>query len=104
MDMKSRVHLIADEELMRSSIPRQGIVEISTHDDQTFREHVRSVRGTPQNPMTTEEVEEKALDLLLPVQGAERSQQIMNRVRELDSLASVRELAALLRTAGTGKK
>jgi 2-methylcitrate dehydratase PrpD len=99
LQMKSRVQLVPDEELMRSSIPRQGIVEIITHEGQTFREHVRSVRGTPQNPMTSEEVEEKALDLLLPVQGPKRAQKIIDKVRELESLATIRELVALLRTA-----
>jgi 2-methylcitrate dehydratase PrpD len=99
LQMKSRVELVPDEELMRSSIPRQGIVEIITHEGQTFREHVRSVRGTPQNPMTAEDVEEKALDLLRPGQGPERAQKIIEKVRELESLATLRELAALLRKA-----
>ena len=99
LDMKARVRLVADEDLMRASIPRQGIVEITLDNGQTFRQHVQSVRGTPQNPMTTEEVEEKALDLLVPVQGSERSQRIIKRLRELEALASVRELALLLRKA-----
>ncbi len=34
-----------------------------------FREHVVSVRGTPENPMSTEEVEEKAMHLMAPVLG-----------------------------------
>src|SRR3989338_2604109 len=77
--MKSRVELVADEELMRSPIPRQGIVEVSTKSGETFREHVTSVRGTPQNPMTTEDVETKALELLAPVLGDQRSLEVMEK-------------------------
>ena len=95
--IKSRVELVADEELMRSPIPRQGIVEVSTKSGETFREHVTSVRGTPQNPMTTEDVETKALELLAPVLGDQRSLEVMEKIRALESLPSVRDLMSLLR-------
>ena len=95
--IKSRVELVADEELMRSPIPRQGIVEVSTKSGETFREHVTSVRGTPQNPMTTEDVETKALELLAPVLGDQRSQEVMETIRALESLPNVRDLMSLLR-------
>ncbi|MBI2209165.1 MAG: MmgE/PrpD family protein [Deltaproteobacteria bacterium] len=96
--MKSRVELVPDEELMRSPIPRQGIVEVVTQSGERLREHVTSVRGTPQNPMTTEDVEKKALELLLLVLDEQRSRQVIEKIRALESLPSVRDLTGLLRS------
>lgn len=58
-----------DASLSHAQIPRQRIVEVTTQSGETFREHVESVRGTPENPMSTEEVEEKAMHLMAPVLG-----------------------------------
>lgn len=98
--LKSRIELVADEELARAAIPRQGIVEITTESGETFREHVVSVRGTPQNPMTTEEVEKKALELLAPVLGDQRSREVIEKIRALESLSSIRDLTSLLTSPG----
>jgi 2-methylcitrate dehydratase PrpD len=95
--MKSKVELVADEELARSSIPRQGIVEITTESGATLREHVTSVRGTPQNPMTTAEVETKALDLLVAALGDQRSRELIEKIRDLESLPAIGDLTSLLK-------
>ncbi|HXG51165.1 MAG TPA: MmgE/PrpD family protein [candidate division Zixibacteria bacterium] len=97
--LKARVRLVPDEELMRSPIPRQAIVEIATRDGRLLREHVVSVRGTPQNPMSNEEVEEKALDLMGPVYGAERAREIVERAQRLDEAGSVLDFVSLVRAA-----
>lgn len=69
VEMKARVELVPDASLSHAQIPRQRIVEVTTQSGETFREHVESVRGTPENPMSTEEVEEKAMHLMAPVLG-----------------------------------
>jgi len=97
LEIKSRVELVPDEDLIKSPIPRQGIVEITTQSGETLREHVKSVRGTPQNPMSTEEVETKALDLLISVLGEQRSHDLISKIRDLESLNSVRDLTHLLK-------
>lgn len=96
-EMKAKVELFPDEALMQASVPRQGIVEITMEGGENFREHVVSVRGTPDNPMTTEEVEKKALELMTPVLGEQRSQEVISKIRNLESLPNVHDLAALLK-------
>ena len=54
---------------------RQAIVEIDLADGDTVRHHAKAVRGTPDNPMTTPEIEAKARDLVTPIIGAERAEQ-----------------------------
>lgn len=97
LEMKTRIELLPDEGLSQADIPRQGIVEVTTQSGETFREHVVSSRGTPGNPMSNEEVEEKARELMVPILGEERSRDVLNRLQALESLPSVRELASLLR-------
>lgn len=95
--MKERVDLIPDQSLSQAQIPRQGIVEVTTQSGENFREHVVSARGTPDNPMSTEEVEKKALHLMAPVLGAAQAEDLVAKISRLESLATARELGSLLK-------
>jgi len=59
---------------------RAGTVIASTRDGQRLRAHVADVRGTAQNPMTQDEVEAKAVDLLEPVLGKQQALELIARV------------------------
>jgi 2-methylcitrate dehydratase PrpD len=93
---RQRIELIPSAELTAAVPARQAIVEIETSAGARLRHHAKAVRGTPENPMTDEEVEAKALDLIRPIIGAERSKDLVSAVRRLDELPSVRELRPLL--------
>jgi 2-methylcitrate dehydratase PrpD len=92
-EMKQRVDLILDEELERTGARFQGLVEVTLKDGKTLREHVSNCRGRPENPMSPEEVEKKAAWLLEPVLGKKNSDQIIDAMRRIETLASVRDLA-----------
>ena len=62
-----------DEELAKLLPVRVAIVEIELTDGSRLSERVTAVRGTPRNPMTREEVIDKARDLIAPVVGREKS-------------------------------
>jgi hypothetical protein len=82
---------------LTAAVPaRQAIVEIELADGRTVRHHARAVRGTPDNPMTTEEIEEKAIDLVAPIIGAGRAASLVAAVAQLEKIRSVRELRPLL--------
>jgi 2-methylcitrate dehydratase PrpD len=97
LQLRERMTIIASDELVTAIPARQAIVEIELGDGRRLRHHAKAVRGTPDNPMTPEEIEAKAHDLSAPVIGAEGAQALVETVRRLDELASVRELGALLR-------
>ena len=61
-----------------------------------MRHHAKAVRGTPDNPMTTQEIEDKARDLVAPIIGAERAGKLADAVRSMETMRSVRELRPLL--------
>ena len=96
LELKQKVQLVADEELERSGKRFQGIVEITLKDNQTLREHVINCRGRPENPMRPEEVEKKAAWLMEPVLGKQRVDELMESIRRLESVPSIRELTNLL--------
>jgi len=77
-------------------VERQAIIEVSTRDGTKFREHVVSVRGTPENPMTTQEVEKKCRELFTPILGEGRSLDLIDRIWNLERVGNVRELRPLL--------
>ena len=91
---KTRLHPSAG--LTVANPARQAIVEIVTTSGKTLRHHAKAVRGTPENPMTRVEVEAKARDLVTPIIGAARADQLIAAVAGLDALPSVRILQPLL--------
>jgi 2-methylcitrate dehydratase PrpD len=94
--LRARIRLVPDVALTRALPPRQAIVEVTTPDGRELREHVRAVRGTPDNPMERREVEAKAKELLAPVLGAERARALTEQVWRIDRVGSVRALRPLL--------
>ncbi|MFQ6026465.1 MAG: MmgE/PrpD family protein [Dehalococcoidia bacterium] len=96
MDLRSRVTLIGDPELSGAQPDYQAIVEVTTKDGRNIVERVTSFRGRVENPLTTEEVGEKALDLMEPILGQAQSRELIDAVNRLETLPSVRELRPLL--------
>ena len=96
LKMKARIRLEVDEELTRAALPAQAIVELTTRDGRTLKEHVVSFRGAAENPMTTEEAEEKARGLMAPVLGSERVEKLLESMRGLESLTNLSALRNLL--------
>lgn len=94
--LKSRITLIGDPELTRARPEYQAIVDVTTRDGRKLHEHMESFRGKWENPMSTEEVEAKAQDLMEPVLGAQRTAQLIEAIGKIESLASVRDLRPLL--------
>jgi hypothetical protein len=76
---------------------RHGSVELRLRDGRTVSHLTTDVKGTSENQMTRDEVDEKEYHLLVPVLGAGRARALCDAVWSLESLASVRELGKLLR-------
>jgi 2-methylcitrate dehydratase PrpD len=94
---RQRVQLHGDDAMSAAMPSRQGIVELELADGRRLRHHTRAVRGTPDNPMTRAEVDEKSYDLLAPVIGRARARKLCDAVWSLDKIDDVRSLRPLLR-------
>jgi 2-methylcitrate dehydratase PrpD len=98
--VRARITLRGDDELSKAMPTRQGIVEMDLANGQVVREHTLAVRGTPANPMTLDEVEDKAMGLLAPVLGGAQAQALCKAVWSLEQAPSLAELGRLLQAAG----
>ncbi|MEE8443324.1 MAG: MmgE/PrpD family protein [Dehalococcoidia bacterium] len=96
VDICNRIEMRADPSLITPESPRQGVIEFTTKDGRTFRDHVVVVRGAMENPLTTEELEKKERPLLASTLGQEKTDKIVSAILNLESLKSVRELRAYL--------
>ena len=96
---EAKVELIGDEELEHLLPTRVGVVEIELTDGTRLSERVENARGTPENPMTREEIVAKARSLMTPVLGATTATKLIDRLLEMESIKNIRELRPLLQRA-----
>ena len=93
---RAKVTLQGDAALEALLPRREAVVTVTLADGTTLTERVGEVRGTTANPMTRQEVVEKARDLLAPVLGAEQAARLIEASLGIEALADLRPLRPLL--------
>jgi hypothetical protein len=96
LEMKSHVELIPDANLVMAEAPRQAIVEVTTKDGRKLIHHTKYAPGTAQNPLDTDQVTAKALDLMTPVLGKSHTADLVNKILNIENVLSIRDLRPLL--------
>ncbi|MCS5582336.1 MAG: MmgE/PrpD family protein [Pseudomonadales bacterium] len=96
LEMKSHVEVIPDASLVMAEAPRQAIVEVTTKDGRTLIHHTKYPPGTAQNPLDTDRVTAKALDLMTPVLGKSHSEDLVDKILNIENVLSIRDLRPLL--------
>ncbi|MGY9014721.1 MAG: hypothetical protein ACKVG9_05435, partial [Rhodospirillales bacterium] len=89
---KAKVKLTPDPSLPR----RQPIIELRTTDGRDLTHRTMAVRGTPDNPMTKQEVEDKAFELFSGPLGDAKARNLIDRVWNIEDVSNVRALSPLL--------
>ncbi len=97
--LRSRVRLVYDDALQRLYPARVAIVEVATTDGSTYTQRVDAVRGSAENPMSTNEVVTKARDLMSPILGAEPTEKLIDAVMNVEKVSNVRTLGPMLQRA-----
>jgi 2-methylcitrate dehydratase PrpD len=90
--VRAKIEVVADPRIDARRPRREAIVELTLKDGTQLSEWVRDVRGTADNPMTRQEVVDKARDLIAPVLGSATSAALINKLLALETLKDVREL------------
>jgi 2-methylcitrate dehydratase PrpD len=93
---RAKVRLIPDQELERLMPLRVAIVNITLEDGSRLTQSVDNVRGTPENPMTRDEIIAKATDLIAPILGVASCSKLIEQVFRLETVSDIRELRPLL--------
>ena len=93
---RAKVQLIPDAELERLMPLRVAVVDVALADGSHLTQRVDNVRGTPENPMTRDEVIAKASDLITPVLGPAKCSSLIEKIFHLENVGDIRELWPLL--------
>jgi len=91
--MRELIELVPSQALMDALPPRQAIVGITLHDGRSLTHRTRVVRGAADNPMTRDEVEAKALDLMCWPLGADRARALVEACRTIEYSQDMSEFA-----------
>jgi 2-methylcitrate dehydratase PrpD len=94
--IRKLVEAVPNQELVKAVPARQSIVKIETTDGRMLSHRTYEVRGTPGNPMDANEVAAKALDLMGPILGTARANELIAAIYKLDSFGPVSGLRRLL--------
>ena len=96
---RAKISLVGDVELEKLLPRRVAIVEVTLIDGRMISDRVEAVRGTTANRMTREEVIAKSRDLMVPILGAAKFNQLTAKVFALETVKNLVELRPLLQRA-----
>jgi 2-methylcitrate dehydratase PrpD len=96
---RAKVQLLPDAELEQLLPKRVAIVEVTLTDGTKLTERVEAVKGTPENPMTRDEIVTKSRDLITPVLGESTCNALIEKILNLEKIKNIRELRPLLQKA-----
>ena len=94
--LKKRIALTGSAKLSKAKTT-QAVVEITMRSGERFKYHTRAVRGSATNPMSRDEVAEKSRDLLTPILGSRKTQQLIESIWTLERVKDICQLRRLLR-------
>lgn len=98
VDLAHKVRFEIDPEI-EQIYPRAfpGRITIRLIDGRTVQHYVPGPKGSPQNPMTLEEVAEKFHGLVDPILGVGRATRLTEYVAQIDTLENVQAMTDILR-------
>ncbi|BBO88084.1 MmgE/PrpD family protein [Desulfosarcina ovata] len=70
-------------------------VTLTTTDGRHFEMYIPSPKGTPENPMTFEEMKQKFKGLVYPVYSREKTRQIFYKIKGLEDISDIGEIMDL---------
>ena len=91
---KERVELAGDPQLSAE----QAIVQVEMKDGTSFSAHCKASKGTPENPLTRAEIEDKFRRAAKGRLAPPEVERVLRTISQLEGLKSVRSLMDALRT------
>jgi 2-methylcitrate dehydratase PrpD len=98
LDMTKRVRLEVDREIEEKHWDRAARVTVQLKDGRRFSSLVIHFRGTPKNPLSLVELEEKARRLTQSLLPSKKLERLIETILNLEKVTSVSTLGALLRS------
>lgn len=92
---QNRIEAIGDPSLREPLRRWSCAMEITLKDGRKLAHQTMAAKGTLGNPLTRQDVEEKALDLMAPILGKKRSQALISALFNVESIKDARALRRL---------
>ena len=93
--LRERIEAVGDETLTDDQRRWRCVMEVRLKDGTTLRHQTMSAKGSFENPLTRDEEEEKALDLVVPILGKARSKDLLTELWNFEAIPDVRSLRPL---------
>jgi 2-methylcitrate dehydratase PrpD len=90
--LRQRIKAVGDPSLTDAQRRWRCVMEIRLKDGRTLNHQTMAAKGSFENPLTRDEEEEKALDLIVPVLGKQRSEALLAALWGFEDLKDVRTL------------
>ena len=95
LKVKRVIQAVADASIPNAVRGWRSRIAITLKDGRTLEHETLAAKGTAENPLTREDVTDKALDLMAPALGKKRSMALINALYDLDRMPDVRALRRL---------
>jgi len=93
--MRRRIQTVGDPALTDPLRRWRCAMEITLKNGRLLTHQTMAAKGTAANPVTMQDVQKKALDLLAPVLGRLRARALISALAEIERIADVRALRKL---------
>ena len=93
--LRKRVEAVGDPGLTDTLRRWRCVMEITLKDGRKLTHQTMAAKGSSEDPLTRDEEEEKALDLIAPVVGKRRAHALMAELWDFDRIKDVRSLRSL---------
>ena len=91
-ELASRIDVIEEPEFTQMMpAQRPSRVTVKLKDGKTFTEAVFISKGDIENPYSTEDLENKFLDLTVPIYGAEKPNEILDKTKRIETFKDITE-------------
>lgn len=95
---RAKVDLVGSPALQRLYPQLIAVVDVILNDGTHYSHRVDAVRGTVRNPMTSDELKDKAKDLMTPFLGGEPTGRLIDAIFHLETVSDIRALRPLLQS------
>jgi len=96
LKLREKIEAVPDRMLTEAKPSRQAILEVTTTRREVLSHRTRAVLGTPDNPMSEDEISSKSFDLLAPVLGDKKAEVLLEALWSVESIEDVGALRPLL--------
>jgi 2-methylcitrate dehydratase PrpD len=95
LKVRECIEAVGDPGLTDADRRWRCVMKVHLKDGRTFEHQTMAAKGSYENPLTQDEEEEKALDLIVPVLGKARSEELLAQLWNFEQIADVNSLRPL---------